>query len=82
MGNLAASRSPCKRAHCAWDALACSAAAPSCCLACASSSLMREHTPSCRHEYGQYYPTVMQCFTESLTGLQSHAPSNGYMWGT
>ena len=67
-GDLAASRSPCRQANCAWDALACSAAAPSCCWVCASSSVMREHTPSCRCRYGSY--------------ARSYALSSGYMQGT
>ena len=74
VGNLAASRSPCRRLHCAWDALACSAAAPSCCLACASSSVMREHTPSCRCRYGENCSMPLQWMLESSSGVQSAHP--------
>ena len=82
VANLAASRSPCNRVHCAWVALACSAAAPSCSWACASSSAVREHTPSCRHRYDQSCSTLMQRFTESFTGSQLYALSSGYARGT
>ena len=82
VANLAASESPCNRVHNAWVALACSAAAPSCCWACASSSAVREHTPSCRHRYNQSCSTLMQRFTESFTGSQLYALSSGYARGT
>ena len=60
VGNLTASRSPCRRVLCARVVLACSSATPSCCLACSSSSVMREHTPSCKYKNDQDYLTLQQ----------------------